>query len=74
MYVLQGADTIVQLIKKAEFLTPVEKRQSAPLIVRATAGLRLLPADKANQLIHQVDTAVSRLVEYTKLDDVRAIK
>lgn len=34
----KGADTIVQLIKKAEFLTPPEKRKSTPLIVRATAG------------------------------------
>ncbi|XP_068623622.1 nucleoside diphosphate phosphatase ENTPD5 isoform X2 [Battus philenor] len=57
----KGADTIVQLIKKAEFLTPVEKRRSTPLIVRATAGLRLLPKDKAQQLLQHVSKAVAKL-------------
>ncbi|KAF9810596.1 hypothetical protein SFRURICE_021049 [Spodoptera frugiperda] len=57
----KGADTIVQLIKKAEFLTPPEKRKSTPLIVRATAGLRLLPADKAQQLIDHVARAIMQL-------------
>ncbi|CAB3219898.1 unnamed protein product [Arctia plantaginis] len=57
----KGADTIVQLIKKAEFLTPPEKRRNTMLIVRATAGLRLLPADKAQQLITHVYAAISKL-------------
>ncbi|XP_026740877.1 nucleoside-diphosphatase uda-1 isoform X3 [Trichoplusia ni] len=57
----KGAETIVQLIKKAEFLTPPEKRRTTPLIVRATAGLRLLPADKAQQLIDAVARAISKL-------------
>ncbi|KAJ0172930.1 hypothetical protein K1T71_011106 [Dendrolimus kikuchii] len=57
----KGADTIVQLIRKAEYLTPVEKRSSTPLIVRATAGLRLLPTEKAKQLIAHVADAISKL-------------
>lgn len=57
----KGADTIVQLIKKAEFLTPPNKRSATPLIVRATAGLRLLPADKAQQLIDGVAKAIYKL-------------
>ncbi|XP_026333094.1 ectonucleoside triphosphate diphosphohydrolase 5-like isoform X2 [Hyposmocoma kahamanoa] len=57
----KGADTIVQLIQKAEFLTPPEKRKDTPLIVRATAGLRLLPQEKANELIRHVAIAVSHL-------------
>ncbi|XP_030029498.1 ectonucleoside triphosphate diphosphohydrolase 5 isoform X3 [Manduca sexta] len=57
----KGADTIVQLIKRAEFLTPPEKRKDTPIIVRATAGLRLLPAEKAQQLIDEVQLAVSKL-------------
>ncbi|XP_060806760.1 nucleoside diphosphate phosphatase ENTPD5 isoform X2 [Amyelois transitella] len=57
----QGADTIVQLIKKAEFLIPAEKRKVTPLIVRATAGLRLLPEDKAQGLLDQVYKAISKL-------------
>ncbi|XP_045503729.1 ectonucleoside triphosphate diphosphohydrolase 5 isoform X2 [Colias croceus] len=57
----KGADTIVQLIKKAEFLTPPEKRKSTPLVVRATAGLRLLPAMKAQMLIKEVADAIAKL-------------
>lgn len=57
----KGADTIVQLIRKAEFLTPPEKRRNTPIIVRATAGLRLLPADKAQQLILSVAKAITKL-------------
>ncbi|CAH0402638.1 unnamed protein product [Chilo suppressalis] len=57
----KGADTIVQLIKKAEFLIPAEKRRTTPLIVRATAGLRLLPKDKAHQLLVEVSKAISTL-------------
>lgn len=56
----QGADTIVKLIKNAGFLIPEEKREKTPLIVRATAGLRLLPAEKANQLISHVEDAISK--------------
>lgn len=56
----KGADTIVQLIQKAEFLTPIEKRKDTPLIVRATAGLRLLPKEKASELIRHVAVAVSQ--------------
>ncbi|XP_041972294.1 ectonucleoside triphosphate diphosphohydrolase 5 isoform X2 [Aricia agestis] len=57
----KGADTIVQLIKKAEFLIPREKRRATPLVVRATAGLRLLPPAKAQELIDQVSLAISKL-------------
>ncbi|XP_063368435.1 nucleoside diphosphate phosphatase ENTPD5 [Cydia amplana] len=57
----KGADTIVQLIKKAEFLTPAEKRRSTPLIIRATAGLRLLPQEKARKLLASVSDAVGKL-------------
>ncbi|XP_063388475.1 nucleoside diphosphate phosphatase ENTPD5 isoform X2 [Cydia fagiglandana] len=57
----KGADTIVQLIKKAEFLTPLEKRRNTPLIIRATAGLRLLPQEKARKLLAAVSDAVGKL-------------
>ncbi|GBP17630.1 Nucleoside-diphosphatase uda-1 [Eumeta japonica] len=57
----EGAQTIVRLIKKAEYLTPPEKRRATPLIVRATAGLRLLPPEKAQQLIDHVRDAISKL-------------
>lgn len=67
----KGADTIVQLIKRAEFLTPPQKRASTPIIVRATAGLRLLPADKAQQLITHVATAISKLGYDVGADSVK---
>lgn len=57
----KGVDSILQLIKKAEFLTPSEKRRETPIIVRATAGLRLLPEEKANQLISHVKDAIFKL-------------
>ncbi|CAH0713981.1 unnamed protein product, partial [Brenthis ino] len=57
----KGADTIVQLVKRAEQKLPMEKKRETPLIVRATAGLRLLPKDKALQLVDEVDKAVNKL-------------
>lgn len=57
----KGADTIVQLVKRAEAKLPIDKTHDTPLIVRATAGLRLLPKDKALQLIDEVDKAISKL-------------
>ncbi|XP_053617205.1 ectonucleoside triphosphate diphosphohydrolase 5 isoform X2 [Plodia interpunctella] len=57
----QGADTIVQLVKKAEFLIPPEKRRVTPLLVRATAGLRLLPEKKAKGLLDETYRAISKL-------------
>ncbi|KAI5635667.1 GDA1/CD39 (nucleoside phosphatase) family domain-containing protein [Phthorimaea operculella] len=57
----KGAQTIVDLIKNAEHLTPVEKRRDTPILVRATAGLRLLPKDKAQSLIDHVALAISKL-------------
>ncbi|KAJ2942918.1 hypothetical protein O0L34_g15107 [Tuta absoluta] len=57
----KGAQTIVDLIKNAEHLTPVEKRRETPILVRATAGLRLLPKDKAQALIDHVALAISKL-------------
>ncbi|XP_072934633.1 nucleoside diphosphate phosphatase ENTPD5 isoform X2 [Epargyreus clarus] len=57
----KGAQTIVNLIKKAEFMTPAEKRRGTPLLVRATAGLRLLPRDRAHALVAAVARAIAQL-------------
>lgn len=59
-FLSQGAKIIVRLISKAEHLIPDEKRKYTPLLVRATAGLRLLPKEKAMTLIDHVSTAISR--------------
>ncbi|XP_028177664.1 ectonucleoside triphosphate diphosphohydrolase 5 isoform X2 [Ostrinia furnacalis] len=57
----KGAATIVKLIESAQFLIPEEKRRDTPLLVRATAGLRLLPKEKAQQLLDEVRDAICRL-------------
>ncbi|XP_063833356.1 uncharacterized protein LOC135082490 [Ostrinia nubilalis] len=56
----KGAATIVKLIESAQFLIPEEKRRDTPLLVRATAGLRLLPKEKAQQLLDEVRDAICR--------------
>ncbi|XP_064074445.1 ectonucleoside triphosphate diphosphohydrolase 5 isoform X2 [Vanessa tameamea] len=57
----KGADTIVQLVRHAAHLVPPERRRDTPLIVRATAGLRLLAPQKAQMLIDEVSKAISKL-------------
>ncbi|CAG9559313.1 unnamed protein product [Danaus chrysippus] len=55
----KGAETIVHLVNRAGHLIPADRRSQTPLIVRATAGLRLLPRDKAQRLIDEVAKAIS---------------
>ncbi|XP_046963662.1 nucleoside diphosphate phosphatase ENTPD5 isoform X2 [Vanessa cardui] len=57
----KGADTIVHLVQQASHLVPAERRRDTPLIVRATAGLRLLSPQKAQMLIDEVSKAISKL-------------
>ncbi|XP_034827549.1 nucleoside diphosphate phosphatase ENTPD5 isoform X1 [Maniola hyperantus] len=59
----KGAETIVHLVKRSEERIPIDvkKKWSTPLIVRATAGLRLLPEDKADMLIDAVAKAIAQL-------------
>lgn len=55
----EGAKAIVDLIKEADVFIPKDKKAVTPLVVRATAGLRALPDDKANSLIDHVRKAIS---------------
>ncbi|XP_039751888.1 ectonucleoside triphosphate diphosphohydrolase 5 isoform X2 [Pararge aegeria] len=59
----KGAETILHLVRSSEDHIPIDakKKRSTPLIVRATAGLRLLPEDKANMLINTVAKAITQL-------------
>lgn len=57
----KGADTIIHLINQVKDFVPDDKKAKTPLIVRATAGLRLLPAKHANDLIESAKTAIKKL-------------
>lgn len=50
----KGADKIGELLDKAKEEIPLEAWKSTPLTIKATAGLRLLPSDKAEALLNEV--------------------
>lgn len=53
-FTLQGGNTIRQLIKIAKKTVPEEEWKRTPVVLKATAGLRLLPQDKAHELLKEV--------------------
>lgn len=50
----QGGNTIRQLLKIAKKTVPEEEWSRTPVVLKATAGLRLLPEDKAKALLNEV--------------------
>ncbi|KAM3870733.1 ectonucleoside triphosphate diphosphohydrolase 5 [Diretmus argenteus] len=50
----EGGNTIRQLLKIAKKTIPEEEWKQTPVVLKATAGLRLLPVDKANALLDEV--------------------
>ena len=50
----QGGNTIRQLLKIAKKTVPEDEWKRTPVVLKATAGLRLLPVDKANALLKEV--------------------
>lgn len=50
----QGGNTIRQLLKIAKKTVPEEEWSRTPVVLKATAGLRLLPEDKARALLKEV--------------------
>ncbi|XP_049596070.1 ectonucleoside triphosphate diphosphohydrolase 5 [Syngnathus scovelli] len=50
----EGGDTVRQLLKIAKKTVPEEEWKRTPVVLKATAGLRLLPEDKANALLNEV--------------------
>lgn len=50
----QGGNTIRQLLKIAKKTVPEEEWSRTPVVLKATAGLRLLPQDKARALLDEV--------------------
>lgn len=55
----QGGNTIRQLLKIAKKAVPEEEWSRTPVVLKATAGLRLLPEDKANTLLKEVRRSFS---------------
>lgn len=51
---LQGGNTVRQLLKIAKKTVPEGDWHRTPVVLKATAGLRLLPEDKANALLKEV--------------------
>ncbi|XP_017567265.1 ectonucleoside triphosphate diphosphohydrolase 5 [Pygocentrus nattereri] len=49
-----GGDTIRQLLKVAKKTVPKEEWRQTPVVLKATAGLRLLPEEKAKALLDEV--------------------
>lgn len=50
----QGAHKLEELLDKAKEFIPENAWSKTPLAMRATAGLRLLPAEQAEALLHEV--------------------
>lgn len=50
----KGADSIRQLLNEAKQVIPHHRWHSTPLVLKATAGLRLLPAEKADKILDEV--------------------
>lgn len=50
----KGADSIKQLLDQAKQVVPQAVWHQTPLVLKATAGLRLLPAEKADLVLAEV--------------------
>lgn len=62
----KGADSIKQLLDQAKQVVPQALWHQTPLVLKATAGLRLLPAEKADLVLAEVLThlELSNLVHF----------
>jgi len=54
LFVFKGAESIDQLLAKAKNFVPKKYWKNTPLAMRATAGLRLLPTEKADGILNEV--------------------
>lgn len=57
--ILQGGNTIRQLLKIAKKAIPKEAWSRTPVVLKATAGLRMLPEEKANSLLKEVRSVLT---------------
>jgi len=52
--IFQGAEKIAELLERAKEVIPPSEFKNTPLAMKATAGLRLLPVEKAEGLLEEV--------------------
>lgn len=70
----QGGNTIRQLLKIAKKAVPEEEWNRTPVVLKATAGLRLLPEDKANALLKEVRRSFSLALRQFGTNSARPAK
>lgn len=56
----KAAESITKLLDQAKDFVPEELRSNAPLVLKATAGLRMLPATEADNLLNAVRDLFSK--------------
>ncbi|KAG0711967.1 Ectonucleoside triphosphate diphosphohydrolase 5 [Chionoecetes opilio] len=62
---VKGAESLIPLLKLAQDRIPEQYWSSTPLVLKATAGLRLLPSEKAEALLLEVKKVLSSSGFYT---------
>lgn len=67
-FFLKGAVSIEQLLLKANEFVPLAAREKTPLVLKATAGLRLLKDEEADNLLNAVRDVI-RKSGYLVTDD-----
>lgn len=66
----QGVQTIANLLEEAKNEIPKDYWNKTPLILKATAGLRLLPQEKAEKLLNSVRALFQRTPFLTNEESV----
>uniref|UniRef100_A0A3Q0RFC8 nucleoside diphosphate phosphatase n=1 Tax=Amphilophus citrinellus TaxID=61819 RepID=A0A3Q0RFC8_AMPCI len=66
----EGGNTIRQLLKIAKKTVPEDDWRRTPVVLKATAGLRLLPEDKARALLREVQTVFGESPFYVPSNSV----
>lgn len=64
---LQAGETVRQLLRVATRSVPPDEWKRTPVILRATAGFRLLPPSKAQALLQQVHNVKKTSVSFIQL-------
>ncbi|RXG52155.1 Ectonucleoside triphosphate diphosphohydrolase 5 [Armadillidium vulgare] len=62
---VKGAESLLPLLAKAKERIPKDRWPMTPLILKATAGLRLLPTEKADDLLKEVKKLLNNSEFYT---------
>ena len=63
---LKGAETVQELLEVAKDSIPPSHWKRTPVVLKATAGLRLLPEEKAEALLFEVHCCFVCLLVFTR--------